>query len=83
MKSKTVAALAVFAALLITAVAGVAMTPATASAAPGVITLAGAPGVVGTVDGTGTAARFNYARGVAVDANGNAYVADTNSSTIR
>src|SRR5450756_2172378 len=83
MKSKTVAALAVFAALLITAVAGVALTPATAAAAPGVTTLAGAPGVPGVANGTGTAARFNYARGVAVDANGNAYVADTNSSTIR
>ena len=83
MKSKTVAALAVFAALLITAVAGVALTPAPAAAAPGVITLAGAPGVPGVANGTGTAARFNYARGVAVDANGNAYVADTNSSTIR
>src|SRR5450759_3158080 len=83
MKSKTVAALAVFAALLITAVAGVALTPATAAAAPGVITLAGAPGVVGTVNATGTAARFLYPRGVAVDGSGNVYVADTNASLIR
>jgi len=83
MKSKTVAALAVFTALLITAVAGVAMTPATAVAAPGITTLAGAPGVVGTVNATGTAARFQYPRGVAVDGNGNVYVADTNASVIR
>jgi sugar lactone lactonase YvrE len=84
MKSrKTVAALAVFAALLITSVAGVAMTPATASAAPGVNTLAGAPGTAGTVNATGTAARFMYPRGVAVDSSGNVYVADTNASVIR
>jgi len=83
MKSKTVAALAVFAALLITAAAGVAMTPAPAAAAVGVTTLAGSPGTAGTVNATGTAARFLYPRGVAVDGSGNVYVADTNASVIR
>jgi sugar lactone lactonase YvrE len=43
----------------------------------------GAPGGAGNVDGTGTAARFNYPRGIAVDASGNVFVADTSSHTIR
>ncbi|HEX3480072.1 MAG TPA: hypothetical protein VHT91_33870 [Kofleriaceae bacterium] len=37
----------------------------------------------GSADGTGTAARFNSANGVAVDSGGNAYVADYYNSTIR
>ena len=48
-----------------------------------VTTLAGAAGQTGSGDGTGSAARFNYPGGVAVDAGGNIYVADTNNDTIR
>ena len=50
-----------------------------------VATLAGSAGMgnAGSDDGTGSAARFNYPNGVAVDANGNVYVADTDNSTIR
>jgi len=52
--------------------------------ASGTISLfAGFAGVSGTADGTGTAARFNTPEGVAVDAAGNVYVADTNNHTIR
>jgi uncharacterized protein YjiK len=51
--------------------------------ATGVVsTLAGTPGTSGSADGTGTAARFYYPTGVAVDSAGNVYVADTNH-TIR
>ncbi len=48
-----------------------------------VSTLAGSPGSVGSSDGTGSAARFNYPYGVAVDGAGNVYVADFYNSTIR
>lgn len=48
-----------------------------------VTTLAGSPGVSGSADGTGSAARFSYSRGIAVDGNGNAYVADYLNHTIR
>jgi hypothetical protein len=48
-----------------------------------VTTLAGLAGVSGSVDGTGTAARFFAPRGVAVDTSGNVYVADTGNGTIR
>ena len=44
---------------------------------------AGKPGVCGSTDGTGSAARFCNPDGVAVDAAGNVYVADTDNSTIR
>ncbi|CAN5504752.1 hypothetical protein BH10ACT2_BH10ACT2_10610 [soil metagenome] len=47
-----------------------------------VTTLAGS-GTSGTADGTGTAAEFNKPLGVAVDAAGNVYVADTNNGLIR
>src|SRR4051794_15944523 len=40
-------------------------------------------GRYGYADGTGSAARFYEPGGVAVDANGNLYVADTNNCTIR
>ena len=48
-----------------------------------VSTLAGSAGASGSADGLGTAARFNYAIGVATDAFGNVYVADTINRTIR
>jgi len=45
--------------------------------------LAGSPGVSGTVNGTGTSARFNYPQGLAVDRYSNVYVVDNLSHTIR
>ncbi len=48
-----------------------------------VSTLAGLAGTSGSADGTGSAARFNEPRGVAVDRSGNVYVADTSNFTIR
>lgn len=48
-----------------------------------VTTLAGLYQNIGSADGVGSAARFNSPRGVAVDAAGRVYVADTNNSTIR
>jgi len=48
-----------------------------------VTTLAGLAGIAGVVNGTGSAARFNFPQGVAVDAAGNVYVADSENGTIR
>ena len=48
-----------------------------------VTTLAGLAGIYGTNDGTGTNALFNLPYGVAVDTNGNVYVADSGNNTIR
>lgn len=48
-----------------------------------VTTLAGAAGPTGSTDGTGAAARFSFPRGVAVDAAGNVFVADTGNDSIR
>ena len=48
-----------------------------------VSTLAGSPSLIGSIDGTGSAARFNIPIGVAVDAAGNVYVGDTSNHTIR
>lgn len=48
-----------------------------------VTTFAGSIGIKGSVDGTGSAARFNGPSGVTVGDDGNIYVADTNNSTIR
>jgi sugar lactone lactonase YvrE len=48
-----------------------------------VSTLAGTAGVVGSADGTGPAATFYNPFGIAVDKNGDLYIADTNNSTIR
>ncbi len=48
-----------------------------------VATLAGSAGITGSVDGIGANALFNQPFGVAVDAAGNVYVADTGNSTIR
>jgi len=47
-----------------------------------VTTLAGAT-ATGTTDGVGTAARFNFPRGVATDVQGNVYVADSSNHTLR
>ncbi len=51
--------------------------------ATNVSTLAGNIGLAGSADGIGTAAFFNQPSGIAVDATGNIYVADTYSSTLR
>jgi sugar lactone lactonase YvrE len=48
-----------------------------------VATLAGRAGVSGGANGTGTNAEFYYPNGVAVDTNGNVYVADTANAAIR
>jgi sugar lactone lactonase YvrE len=48
-----------------------------------VTTLAGTAGSSGSSDGIGAAARFSQPSGVAVDALGNVYVADTGNNTIR
>ena len=49
-----------------------------------VTTLAGSPGNAGSADGTGTAARFYYPWGIAVDEDtGNLFVSDSGNSTIR
>jgi hypothetical protein len=48
-----------------------------------VTTLAGTAQVTGSSDGTGAAAAFNYPTGVAVDGEGNVYVADSRNDTIR
>jgi hypothetical protein len=45
--------------------------------------VAGSPGNIGTNDGVGSNARFEYPDGVAVDTNGNIFVADNGNSTIR
>ncbi len=46
-------------------------------------TIAGTAGSPGWVDGTGSAARFDSPRDMAVDATGNLYVSDWNNDTIR
>ncbi len=46
-------------------------------------TLAGLAFSAGSVDGTGSDARFNSPSGVAVDATGHVYVVDTNNHTVR
>ena len=48
-----------------------------------VSTLAGLAGSSGSVDGTGSDARFSSPRGVAVDSAGSVYVADLGNHTIR
>src|ERR1700687_4970576 len=52
-------------------------------AARGLDLLAGTVGGSGNLDGAGSAARFNYPTGVAVDGSGNVYVADNSNFTIR
>jgi sugar lactone lactonase YvrE len=48
-----------------------------------VTTIAGSAGAIGAIDGNGAAARFNLPQGLAVDATGNLFVADTNNFTLR
>ena len=48
-----------------------------------VTTLAGSAGQPGNADGTGADARFSSPQGVAVDARGNVYVADSKNNSIR
>jgi sugar lactone lactonase YvrE len=48
-----------------------------------VSTVAGGTSMPGSADGTGTTARFNLPRGLAVDGLGNLYVSDTGNATIR
>lgn len=48
-----------------------------------VSTLAGKAGLFGSADGTGANARFNGPWGIALDAAGNVYVADSNNASIR
>ena len=48
-----------------------------------VTTLAGLAGSPGSADGIGSAARFTTAAGLAVDVEGNVYVGDTGSRTVR
>ncbi len=48
-----------------------------------VTTVAGLAQSSGSADGTGSAARFKYPEGIAVDPTGNIFVADTDNHTIR
>jgi hypothetical protein len=48
-----------------------------------VTTLAGVQSSPGMVDGTGSAARFDFIKGVVTDTAGNAYIADSNNNVIR
>lgn len=53
------------------------------SASGVVSTFAGTAGASGSSDGDGSAARFNFPTGIAVDANGTVYVSDTNNNLLR
>lgn len=71
-----------------TAGTGDVSTPTTPTPPPtppvaGISLLAGSIGGPGMADGVGAAARFDEPNGVAVDAAGNVYVADTQNHTIR
>ncbi len=49
----------------------------------GVVSTIAGNGTPGAIDGNGAAATFNNPAGIAVDANGNIYVADQNNNMIR
>ncbi len=53
------------------------------TAAGVVTTFAGSAGAAGYADGNGSAARFNYPTGIAVDASNNVYVSDTTNNLLR
>jgi DNA-binding beta-propeller fold protein YncE len=53
------------------------------TAAGVVTTFAGTANIFGFADGTGTAAQFNNPQALAVDGNGNVYVADTGNDAVR
>src|SRR5512140_1291318 len=69
--------------LALAACAGGGATTQDATPAASLALLAGSIGGVGNLDGGGGAARFNAPQAAAIDAEGNAYVADTLSDTIR
>src|SRR6185437_8902346 len=48
-----------------------------------VTTVAGSPGKRGDVDATNSQARFDFPAGIAVDGDGNLYIADSGNNTIR
>jgi sugar lactone lactonase YvrE len=48
-----------------------------------VTTLAGTAGATGSLDGTGSAARFDLPAGIAIDSNGNLFLADATNDEIR
>ncbi len=57
--------------------------PLPGAATRDITTLAGTLGVVGSADGPGATATFNAPAGIATDAAGNVYVADSGNATIR
>ena len=76
--------------VLTNSLGSVTTTPVTLTVSPALdatpytfTTLAGTAGGIGSVDGTGSAARFSAPTGTAVDKSGNVYVADTDNNTIR